>query len=136
MNNIRQFRKDLRTFILADATVDSLIGNRFFAIRGDQQGAKPYCVSQIVDARDDLAHDGPLKLPEYRVQISVYAPTSDASDAVAKAIYDRLCPDEGLNGLIGASTQIAWCINDNNLDSDSGDPNLVQHVMDFRIRLK
>lgn len=136
MSDLRQFRKDFRTFLLADATLASLIGTRLYSIRGSQQGAKPYVVMQVVDGRDELTHSGPIDLPELRVQLSVYAPTSDVSDDVRDAIYSRLCPISGLNGLIGASTQVAWAILDNDLDADEGDPDIISHIMDFRIRLK
>lgn len=136
MSSLRQFRKDLRTYLIADTTVNALIGTRLYSVRGKQEDAKPYVVMQIIDGRDELTHSGPVQLPEYRVQFSIYGTTSDSNDAVRDAIHDRLCPDAGLNGLIGTSTQVAWAIVDNDLDDDEEDSNLKSHIIDFRIRLK
>jgi hypothetical protein len=135
MSSIRQFRKDLRTYLLVDATILALLDTRLYSVRGDQKITETYAVMEIVDGRDTLAHDGACNLEDMRVQFTIVASTSDATDAVRDAFYNRLHPVGGLNGVIGASTKIGFCILDNEIDQNSSTSGDIIKIIDFRLKL-
>lgn len=135
MSSIRQFRKDLRSYLLADVTITTLLGARLYSVRGSQKETETYAVMEIVDGRDTLVHSGACGLEDMRVQFTIVASTSDITDAVRDALYSRLHPAGGLNGLIGVSTKIGFCILDNEIDQGSNETKDILKILDFRIKL-
>jgi hypothetical protein len=132
----KQFRIDLRAALLASTAVTDLIGSRLWSVRGEQAGAVPYLILEIVGANDQLAHDGPLGLPEYRVQFTAVARSTSSTDDVKDAVMGVLCPASGLQGLIGTSTKVGYCIIENEIDDYEELSKLNSKTFDFRIRLK
>lgn len=131
MNSIRQFRKDVRAYTLADIDIAALIGDRLYSVRAGQRENMPYAVMEVVAGRDELTHSGTIGLEEMRLQVTIVARTTDETDTVRDAIVGRL---SGLSGPIGSVTNIAFCVYDLEIDNDE-EFRRVSKTLDFRIKL-
>jgi hypothetical protein len=100
---VKDIRKAIRSFLLADAPIVAVVVDRVYALR-IPQGIK---VSSIVMTRvsgpGDYHMDGPSGLINARIQIDAWAPTADAAASLANLVKDRL---DGYRGTMGTGGNI------------------------------
>lgn len=92
---------DVRTYILADTQVATLVGARMYPRMLPQTPTLPALVFQRIDTRRLHDLDGADGLPRARLQITCWAALPDDAATVAQAVRARL---DGVTGTIGAST--------------------------------
>lgn len=82
--------KALRTFLLDDAAIAAVVGDRVHVLKGvqSQRGAK--IVFQIVSSTEDYHYKGSSDLLQDRVQIAAWATTRGAAGALAGLVRKRL----------------------------------------------
>lgn len=101
---------DLRTFILADATISGLIGTRMYPLRLPQAPTLPAITYQWISGRHVQSMNDRSGLSGPRVQFTAWAATYLQAEAVFEALRKRL---DGFSGMAGA-TRIYGAL----LDSD------------------
>lgn len=77
---------DIFTKISSIAGMSALVGRRVFHRRADQGTETPYIVYYAVGGSPGIALDGPTGLDKKRVQVDIYADTSDAGEQVADKV--------------------------------------------------
>jgi hypothetical protein len=92
---------DLRTFLLADSTVDGLVDTRMYPDALPQAPVMPAIVYTEISAARVPTMDGPDGLPAIRVQIDAWAATALGAQALADAIRQRL---DGHSGAMSSTT--------------------------------
>lgn len=130
---------DLRTYLLADATVSGFIDSRCYPVHLPERPQFPALTYQMVSrVRPARPSAGPPALAEMRIQIDVWTHDRDGQDAydeakdLADAVRQRL---DGTTGSLGSGLA---SVQDVRLDSerDSGydaDARLYRVSMDFRV---
>ena len=91
---------DLRTFLLADATLGGLIGTRLYPLKLPQDPTVPAMTFQWISGQRAHAADGAVGLASPRVQFDCWAETYLEVEAVFEALRKRL---DGFRGTAGAS---------------------------------
>lgn len=82
---------DLRTYILADASISAIIGTRLFpAVADNINGVDPYAVYSIIGSTTVDAHNDVGILRRDLVSISLHCPTYTATNALAELFRTRL----------------------------------------------
>jgi len=82
---------DLRTYILADASISAIIGTRLFPVVADNvDGTDPYAVYSIIGSTTVDAHNDVGILRRDLVSISLHCPTYTATNALAELFRTRL----------------------------------------------
>lgn len=81
---------DLRTYLLADATVASLIGTRMFPVKLPQNPTFPAVMIQTISGERVHSTDGASGLAGPRIQIDCWAESYADADAVFEAVRKRL----------------------------------------------
>ncbi len=82
---------DLRSYILAEATVAALIVDRFYANAARASPTSPYCVYRVVAETVENTHDAEeAELNVDTVQIDVYGDTFASVSGVKDALKKRL----------------------------------------------
>lgn len=126
----KAFATELVAYLLADAALAALIGNRLWATRAAQHSETPYVVWQTIYGTEEYAHDGATGLEERRVQFNIFADTVSETESVRDAIKDRIA---GFVGALGATVRVGHCFFDNDVDLDAGtSADLRQKTIDFR----
>jgi hypothetical protein len=88
---VKDIRSALRTFLLADPTVSSLVGGqRIYPIRLEQDQTEPSVVYIKVSETGDYHMQGDSGLGQVRMQIDAWAERTDVASELANAVYDRL----------------------------------------------
>lgn len=95
---------DLRTFVLADATVSGLIGTRMYDVQKPLDAPLPCLTYRRVDALSVHSHDGDSGLRMSRWQFDCWATTRAGAEALAVALRRKL---SGYMGNIGVSTRVS-----------------------------
>ena len=91
---------DLRTFLLADATLGGLIGTRLYPLKLPQDPTVPAMTFQWISGQRAHAADGAVGLASPRVQFDCWAETYLEVESVFEALRKRL---DGFRGTAGAS---------------------------------
>ena len=91
---------DLRTFLLADATLGGLIGTRLYPLKLPQDPTVPAMTFQWISGQRAHAADGAVGLASPRVQFDCWAETYLEAEAVFEALRKRL---DGFRGTAGSS---------------------------------
>jgi hypothetical protein len=97
---------DIRTFVLADATVASLIGTRMYPLNLPQAPTFPAITYQWISGQHVQSINDRSGLSGPRVQFTAWAITYLQAEAVFEALRKRL---DGFNGMAG-STRIYGAI--------------------------
>lgn len=84
------FKGALRSYVLADATVATLIGLKFYSPAAPQGTLAPYATFQKIDKDTFDNLSGFQDVVQERWQIDAYGTDGDNTEAIAKAIFDRL----------------------------------------------
>lgn len=88
---MKDIRPALRTYLLADSTVNSLVGGeRIHHARLPQNQVDPSVVYIKISETGDYHLAGDSGLGQMRMQIDSWAQSADAATALANAVYDRL----------------------------------------------
>lgn len=84
------FNGALRTYILADTTVSTLIDTKFYSIPAPQNVIMPYCIFQCISVNpmDNIVTFDNVVVERW--QIDCYGSTEDSVQSINKAIFDRL----------------------------------------------
>lgn len=96
---MKDVRKALRAFLLADAPIVAVIVNRIYALKIPQGAASPSVVLTRISGPGDYHLQGPSGLMGLRVQVDAWAATADAATSLANLIKDRL---DGYRGTMGS----------------------------------
>jgi hypothetical protein len=88
---MKDIRSALRTFLLADPAVSSLVGGqRIYPIRLEQDQTEPSVVYVKVSETGDYHMEGDSGLGQVRMQVDSWAERADVASELANAVYDRL----------------------------------------------
>lgn len=77
------WQEDLRTRLIEDAAIATLIGTRVAWIEGPREGGRPWLVLTIAGVRRGWSHSGPTGFDYHRIQGD--AQSADAEQALAIA---------------------------------------------------
>lgn len=91
---------DLRSFLLADATLTGLVGLRVHPAILPQSGPFPAITYQWTSGTRYQTSDGPVGLSRPRIQLDCWAETYLQAEAVFEALRRRL---DGFVGVMGGS---------------------------------
>jgi hypothetical protein len=95
---MKDIRPALRSFLLADPAVSSLVGGvRVHSSRLPQNQVEPSVVYVKVSESSDYNMAGDSGLGQVRIQIDSWAQSNDAATQLANAVYDRM---SGANQII------------------------------------
>ena len=104
---------DIFDLLDADGTFNGLVAGRIYAHPAPAKNADgtplttPYVTWQVPDTVRDHTHDGPLGLPERRLQLEAWDEDKADSMAVADAIRGAL---DGQTGTVGSTTGCVFLI--------------------------
>ena len=88
---MKDIRLALRSYLLADPTISSLVGGyRIHHVRLPQDQVEPSVVYNKISEFGDYNMDGDSGLGHLRMQIDSWAQNSDAATELANAVYDGL----------------------------------------------
>jgi hypothetical protein len=88
---MKDIRPALRAFLLADASVNSLVGGtRIHPVRLPQDQIEPSVVYIKISETGDYHMAGDSGLGQLRMQIDAWAQTTGQATELANAVYDRL----------------------------------------------
>lgn len=77
---------DLRTYLLADSTIEGLVGDRIYPIRAPELGVQSHVTYQVIsDVPVGRPSGGPPHVHAVRIQFDVYAQAEDSVDGYAAA---------------------------------------------------
>lgn len=83
--------QDLRTYILADASIAAVIGDRFYPIKADQvSGASAYATYYVINSTTLDTHADSGLLRRDMIRINLYAPTATAILDLSELFRTRL----------------------------------------------
>jgi len=83
--------QDLRTYILDDAAIAAVIGDRFFPMKADQvDGTDPYAVYYFVNSTTLDTHADSGLLRRDMIRINLHAPTASAILDLSELFRTRL----------------------------------------------
>jgi len=85
----------------ADGTFNGLVAGRIYPHPAAASAATPYVTWQVPTTTRDYTHDGPLGLPEHRLQLEAWDEDKVDAMAVVDAIRGSL---DGATGTIGSTT--------------------------------
>ncbi|HKJ75398.1 MAG TPA: DUF3168 domain-containing protein [Alphaproteobacteria bacterium] len=92
---------DLRTFLLADATISGLVGTRIFPVRAPQGGSFPAMTYTPVSGQRFHNTGGGAGLSGPRIQFDCWAEAYSEAKSLADALRERL---DGYSGSAGSGT--------------------------------
>lgn len=119
---------ELRSFVIADATVTGLIGDRMYPVRAPQAPVKPYITYQRVSGQRLHDLDGALGWARPRFQLDCWATTYLGALTLAGAVRSRL------NGFHGTLTTLRVAILlENSRDDYEEEPDLYRVIQDYII---
>jgi hypothetical protein len=88
---MKDIRPALRTYLLADSTINALVGGfRVHHLRLPQDQVEPSIVYTKVSETGDYHMAGDSGLGQLRMQVDAWAQSTDAATELANAVYDRL----------------------------------------------
>ena len=120
---------DVRTFIIADATITGLIAARLYPIILPQEPTMPAMTYQWISGTRFHSMDGASKLSGPRVQFDCWAATYLDAEALFEALRKRL---DGYRGPAGSST-IQGAFFSSERDLYESEPKLYRRSVDFFI---
>lgn len=100
---MKDIRKALRSFLLADAAIVAVVVDRVYALRIPQGVNASSIVVTRVSGPGDYHMDGPSGLISARIQIDAWAATADAATTLANLVKDRI---DGYRGTMGTGGNI------------------------------
>lgn len=93
---MKDIRPALRTFLLSDATVNSLVGGeRIHHIRLPQDQLEPSVVYNKVSELAQYNMEGDSGMLQTRMQFDAWAQTASQATELANAVYDKLTGAKG-----------------------------------------
>lgn len=130
-----QFKQDLWHAITNDGTISGLIGARLYPGLAPQNVTYPFVTFNTVSNSDENCHDGPVGIPETRIQFDILADTPDETEQIKDGLYILL---HGLTGLIGSgsTTEIETSRFDNETDLSEWEEGKHRKEVDFLIAFK
>jgi len=88
---MKDIRPALRTYLLADPTINGLVGGyRIHHLRLPQDQVDPSVVYTKISEFGDYNQKGDSNISQMRMQIDAWAQNSDAATELANAVFDRL----------------------------------------------
>ena len=122
----------LRTFILADSTIGTLIGARYYSLRFPEVRTFPAIVyAKISGFREHDMDDSSIARP--RFQLDCWAETYPGAKALANAVRERLDSYTGPVGSPADTVHFAYLLNEQDLYDDEPDPPLYRVSLDFEV---
>lgn len=116
---------DVRTYLLADATLGGLVGSRVYPLILPQSPTMPAVTVSVVSGDRHHSTDGPSGLATPRVQVDCWGSTYSSANDVFEAVRKRL------DGVTNGSIQVAFA--DNELDFYDSEVDLFRKVLDFLV---
>lgn len=118
---------DLRTFLLADATLTTLIGTRMYPLVLPQDPTVPAITYQIISGHRFHSTDGACGLSTPRIQYDCWAATYLEVESLFEALRKRL---DGYQGLAGSS-QVQAAFFESERDDYEDEAKLYRRSADF-----
>ena len=120
----------MRAYVLADAAIAAVVGQRMYPRRLPQGPTLPALVYQRIDTRREHDMDGPDGLPRPRVQVTAWAASVQTATDLAAAVRERLDGFRGAWGdvMIGS----CLCVGERDLDDPETGRNAV--AQDYMIQ--
>lgn len=106
--------KGMRDLFLANGTVTSLIGTKFYPSKAPQTATTPYVVYRLVSERDEVHLRGYSGLTKAQYQIDAVSTTYNSARAVGDALHDVITRN-GVSGTWDGLT-VVWARWDNKRD--------------------
>jgi hypothetical protein len=100
---VKDIRKALRSFLLADSAIVAVVVDRIYALKIPQGGVPPSIVVTRVSGPGDYHLAGPSGLISARIQVDAWGVTADAATTLANLVKDRL---DGYRGTMGTGGNI------------------------------
>lgn len=120
---------DLRSFLLADSTISSLIGSRFYPGELPQDATLPAIVYSTISGYRPQSQEGPSGIVRLRIQIDCWAETYAGAEALAEAVRLRL---NGYRGSAG-SGEIKGAFFDSERDLSDSETDRKARSVDYMI---
>lgn len=103
---MKDIRKALRAYLLADAGIATLVSDRVYFIKMKQGNVDPCIVFSRISGAGVYHHGGDSGLAMPRYQIDAWSKTGDAATTLANLIKDRLSGYRGVMGSGGAAVTV------------------------------
>jgi hypothetical protein len=97
--SLKDIRPALRAFLLADATIAGLVAARIYPIKMPQGVTATSLVYNEISGDTGLHNEGSDGLSSVRMQLTAWAQTADAAQALYLAVKERL---HGYRGAMGS----------------------------------
>ncbi len=120
----------LRTFILADSTVTTLISTRLYALKMPQSPTFPLIVYTKISGFREHDMDGST-IAAPRIQYDCWAETFPEAKALADALRERLDSHTGDVGSPAETVHFAYLLNERDFYDD--DLQIFRTSMDFEV---
>lgn len=128
--------KALPYFLIADTSLNNLVGSKIFPMRIPQSETLPAITFQDISTVATQAHGEPSVLPRIRFQFTIHSGTIVSIQAVAKALKTRL---DGYRGSMGTGTyvtEVTAILFKNELSNDDPITGIMQRLQDYIIQYK
>jgi hypothetical protein len=100
---MKDIRKALRTFLLADPAIASAVVDRIYTVKMKQGNIGACIVYTQISSPGDYTMVAPSGLAAPRIQVDAWAPNADAATSLANLVKNRL---DGFRGLMGSGDNI------------------------------
>ena len=90
----------LVNYVLSQSGVTALIGTRIAPAPLRQESPLPAITYQLISVEDGLLHDGPLGLPQPRIQMDCWSSSYAGAKALAAAVKVAIHAYKGLMGTV------------------------------------
>lgn len=132
------FESELHDWLLSNADLSALIGDRMYAREAPQDVALPYVVRTRVSDPGQHHLKGPSKIGRPRYQFDVLATSSESARAVSAALRAAL---DGYRGPLGGIEYVLESLFDGEVDSyepatDGSESGLFRQALDFTVSHK
>lgn len=103
---MKDIRKALRAYLLADTGIAALVSDRVYFIKMKQGNVDPCIVFSRISGAGIYHHGGPSGLSMPRYQLDSWSKTGDGATALANLIKDRISGYRGVMGSGGAAVTV------------------------------
>ncbi len=100
---MKDIRKALRSFLLADAAIVAVVTDRIYSLKIPEEVNSASVVVTRISGPGDYHMAGPSGIISARIQIDAWAGTADAATSLANLVKDRL---DGYRGEMGTGANI------------------------------
>lgn len=123
-------------FLLADVTLNGLIGGKLFVMRIPQSETLPAITYQDISTVTTQAHGEASALPRIRFQFTIHAGSVSAATAICQALKNRLDGYRGAMGTGAYQTEVDAVLFKNQITDDDTETGIIRRLQDYVIQYK